>query len=300
MQLVSLIAAITAAALSTVSASPINNVVADHKINGVQYASHVKFANEGALQRRGGGTTPAANKTLVYFGGPILRNVEITPLWWGSAVQSSDKLPAFYNGVANSSFYDMCTGRMSTPTQKLGRGKGFAPLTLSGFPTKKSLDNDVDIAPYLYSLVSSGTPIHFASGISISLQNHTSCSYFCAYHNTLNITNLNIPNTPYLYFGIVPDPGGACANGCGSNSDKFKNLCAVASHELAEATTDPAIGAVTGNNMAYPGGWYDEKDGNKGGEVGDICAGKQGTVTGGEGVQYTIQLEWSNKNQKCI
>ncbi|KAJ3330829.1 hypothetical protein HDU76_004747 [Blyttiomyces sp. JEL0837] len=101
-------------------------------------------------------------------------------------------------------------------------------------------------------------------------------------------------NGKLVYYGVIPDQGGSCAGGCGSNSNPFNNLCSVASHELVEATTDPAIGVVTGA-IGSPAAWYDSADGNAGGEIGDICNGQQGTVNG-----YTVQKEWSNKAGACV
>jgi hypothetical protein len=45
-----------------------------------------------------------------------------------------------------------------------------------------------------------------------------------------------------MYYGVMP----ACAYGCGS-STTFNNLCSVASHELAEMITDPAVGLASSN-----------------------------------------------------
>ena len=55
----------------------------------------------------------------------------------------------------------------------------------------------------------------------------------------------------------------------------------MSSHELCEAITDPIPGQ----------GWYDDANG----EIGDICAWKTKKIG-----QYTVQLEWSNKANKCV
>ncbi|KAJ3008776.1 UNVERIFIED_CONTAM: hypothetical protein HDU68_002961 [Siphonaria sp. JEL0065] len=83
-------------------------------------------------------------------------------------------------------------------------------------------------------------PIHFAPGITIdqgpdaSGKPQLSCKIFCAYHGTIDISSLNL-GPKYMYYGIMPDQGGACAGGCGSNSKPVNNMFSVASHELAEA-----------------------------------------------------------------
>jgi hypothetical protein len=61
----------------------------------------------------------------------------------------------------------------------------------------------------------------------------------------------------------------------------FDALTGTSSHELCEAITDPVPGS----------GWYD----NANGEIGDICAWNFKKVAG-----YTVQLEWSNVQGKCV
>ena len=53
------------------------------------------------------------------------------------------------------------------------------------------------------------------------------------------------------------------------------------SHELCESITDPVLGE----------GWYDDTNG----EIGDICAWQTRQLG-----SYTVQLEWSNRQNACI
>jgi hypothetical protein len=62
----------------------------------------------------------------------------------------------------------------------------------------------------------------------------------------------------------------------------------VASHELAEAITDPQSGIDPA--------WYDSVYG----EIGDICQGQQGTFTGSDGVSYGVQALFSEALGRCI
>ena len=71
-------------------------------------------------------------------------------------------------------------------------------------------------------------------------------------------------------------------------------MCSVASHELIEAVTDPAVGIAT--KIASPLAWYDSVNG----EISDICNAQQGTVVGANGVTYTVQKNWSNALNSCI
>jgi hypothetical protein len=111
---------------------------------------------------------------------------------------------------------------------------------------------------------------------------------FCAYHGTYVRRGVNVN------YGVIPDQGGGCGSGCGGNAQRVNNMNSVASHELIEATTDPAVGLAT--VFGAPLGWYDMTNG----EIGDICNAQQGTTVGGDGVTYTIQLEFSNSSSNCV
>jgi len=76
----------------------------------------------------------------------------------------------------------------------------------------------------------------------------------------------------------MPYPG---CSGCAGGLAPFDALTSTSSHELCEAITDPIPGQ----------GWYDDHNG----EIGDICAWKTKKIGA-----YTVQLEWSNKNNNCM
>src|SRR5262249_1952098 len=90
--------------------------------------------------------------------------------------------------------------------------------------------------------------VYFPPGISISMGGSSSCQAFCAYHSTLQRSDGS-----YVFYGVLPDLGGACAGGCGSGS-LFQSNTQVSSHEMIEAVTDPAVGV---NTLS----WYDDTNG---------------------------------------
>ncbi|KAJ3313315.1 hypothetical protein HDU76_002672 [Blyttiomyces sp. JEL0837] len=192
--------------------------------------------------------------------------------------------------------YQVSEYNTNSPAQAIGLGSFTGSYTESA-NLKTQLDDVNDIQPYLRNLVKSGTikvnensylPIHFAPGISITQGGSGSCQTFCAYHGTVNVQDLGL-GVKYLYYGVIPDQGGACAGGCGADPNPFNNLCSVASHELGEMITDPAVGV---GRLA----WYD----NNNGEIGDICNANQGLIHGSDGTKYTVQAMWSNEKKACI
>ncbi|KAJ3269023.1 hypothetical protein HDV01_001922 [Terramyces sp. JEL0728] len=226
-------------------------------------------------------TAPALDKRatakLTYYGGPVISNVEVHPIYYGgSSVNYKSQINAFYSGVVNSAYFDWLS-EYNTKTQT---------MDLLVDPSI-SLDDQNDIQPFLTALADAGKiqpgantyfPIHFKSGVDITQGGSGSCEVFCG----------------YIFYGVIPDQGGSCAGGCGSDSNTFNNLCSVSSHELIEATTDAAVGVAS--STASPLAWYDSNNG----EIGDICNAQQGSITGGDGVTYTVQKEWSNSKGACI
>ncbi|KAJ3211788.1 hypothetical protein HDU82_004900 [Entophlyctis luteolus] len=207
----------------------------------------------------------ADGRFLTYYGGPVLSNVQVQPIWYGNTSYQTE-INSFYAAVTKSPWFDILL------QYNIQSGSASAGISFSG-TMYTALDDTTDIQPMLLNMVRSGAitptentyfPIHFQPGTSISIRNYLSCSYFCAYHSYVDISSLNM-TVKTLYYGVIPDQSGECASGCGRNALTVNNLFAVSSHELAEAITDP--------NAASPA-WYDsnvDSNGQQWGEAADIC-----------------------------
>jgi hypothetical protein len=231
-----------------------------------------------------------AGAHLNYYGGPVLKNVKVYPVYWNTNVAYRTNLDGFYTGVTNSTYFDML-GQYS------GIGRGTRP---SSYIDTKSTGTftDAQVQAELTRLFNGNLlpkpdgntyyPVHFPSGVTVVDSDGTaSCTAWCAYHGTYKYNNVNVN------YGIIPDQGGGCAGGCGSNSQRVNNLTSVSSHELVEAVTDPAVGLAT--TYSSPLAWYDPNYG----EIGDICNAQQGSVVGGNGTTYVVQTEFSNSKNNC-
>ncbi|KAJ3028957.1 UNVERIFIED_CONTAM: hypothetical protein HDU68_000484 [Siphonaria sp. JEL0065] len=250
-------------------------------------------ADVSQLAARADFTNTVVSAHLTYFTGPVIANVKVIPIYYGAANYQT-QLNAFYAGVTQSPWIDLLA--------QYGVGRGTFGTPVSVTASKTTLDDVLDIQPFLINLVKAGTivptantyfPIHFAPNIYITMDGDGSCKVFCAYHGTIDISSLN-KGVKYLYYGVMPDQGGGCNGGCGGNSQQVNNLFSVSSHELAEMLTDPAVGVAT--VYGYPLSWYDKVYG----EVADICNAQQGTTKGGDGVTYVIQKNWSNADNACL
>ncbi|KAI9345295.1 hypothetical protein BDR26DRAFT_157322 [Obelidium mucronatum] len=183
---------------------------------------------------------------MKYYGGPILQNIEVTTIFYGSGVLYQNETNAFYEFLVKSPYMAMLF------EYNAGYGR-FIGSYLETNNIKTVVDDKLDIIPYLKGLVQAGIlkpnansyyPIHFAPGTNITQGNSKSCINFCGYHGTIDISTI-YNGTKYLSYGVLPSHTGQCYGGCGRSVDPFRNLCSISSHELAEAVTNPAIGVVT-------------------------------------------------------
>ncbi len=244
-----------------------------------------------------------AGAHLTNFGGPTLVNIHVAPLYWNSGTQFQSNLNAMYNDVPNSPLYTMLS------QYGIGHGNGQvgfvdsrATRSVSDATVQTEVLNQINLGhlppptPCSINPINCPGPyypVHFPSNMSITAPDGSqSCVVFCAYHGTFQVQN-SAGTIVNINDGVIPDQGGGCAGGCGNNAQRVNNLDSVSSHELVEATTDPAVGIAT--VIGPPLAWYDPNNG----EIGDICNAQQGTTTG-NGHTYTIQLEFSNAANNCV
>ncbi len=230
---------------------------------------------------------------LSYYGGPLLSHVKVVVVYWNKDVAFQDQIPGFFANITQSHFFDWLK-EYNAPHQSIGYGS-LEAMHLDQKAPFKSLVEDSEIQAQLSRMIKDGSVpaadkntlymIYFPPKMQIDLSGQKSCQVFCAYHNSF------LKNGSEINYGVIPDQGGSCDGGCGPSPSRFDNETSVTSHELTEAITDPAVGLVQGSQPAYPLGWYNASAG----EIGDICADKQGMVDG-----YVVQKEWSNSRQTCV
>jgi hypothetical protein len=247
-----------------------------------------------------------AEKKLYYYGGPVLANVEVYAVMWGPSVNSDTQkgVNDFYTAAINSSYFDWLKeyntnvnaldGRAGS-NQTIGRGKFMGQIVITPANTSTSLQ-DADVQKELDAQIAAGVlpkpnantlfMTYFPPGVSIAIDGQGSCSTFCAYHE-----GFTSPTNGNVFYGVMPDLGGACAFGCGFNSP-FDNLTIVSSHEMTEAVTDPF--PTPKDKPAYPQAW-NTTDGS---EIGDLCAQTQTNLTT-QGTTYLLQQEFDNSITGC-
>jgi hypothetical protein len=225
----------------------------------------------------------AAAPQLTYRNGPLLTNVEVFAIFWGTAWLNSGNatllshMNDFFDYILTSQLIDQLA-EYSVPGKTIGHGSRSGSLNLTTSEPGKSV-TDAAIQKMLQTEIAAGTlpantpnSLYFLflpPGTTVDQGGSKSCQSFCGYHDA---TSDNI------FYAVMPYPG---CTGCEGGLAVPDALTSTSSHELCESITDPVPGS----------GWYDDTNG----EIGDICAWKTKTLG-----TYTVQLEWSNSANACV
>lgn len=266
------------------------------------------------------GFAAPAGAHLTYHNGPIISNVQVVQVLYGSgsynsqvAGSTSPTMGNFFGDITSTGLISLLqqynTNISGGTNQIFGNGTfgGLFQIVPSAGNNGSTI-TDTQIQSELLAQINAGhlpapvndalgNPntlymIYFPPGKTISQGGSNSCQAggFCAYHGTTSSTL----NTKHVLYGVLPDmqAGSGCSTGCGTSS-VFGNYTSVTSHELVEAMTDAQVGIAT--VIGPPLAWYDSTNG----EIGDICNGQQATYVA-NGTSYVIQLEFSNSANNCV
>ena len=290
-----------------------------------------RLASQAPLTR----TAPVAGAHLTYWGGPVISNVQVIVVLWGTHVVTTSpadgtaSLGQFYADITSSRYYDLLTeyttagivgnNGVSTSNQTITHGSFGSTVTIT--PSKcpggsatacTLLDSDIQTeltnqitaknlpAPQsIAGIVNTYYAIYFPPNVTIQLDATTkSCvnGGFCAYHSDTN--------TGTLPYGVMPDysSGGCSQQGACGIGTTFQIATTVSSHEMAEAITDAQVG--TASLFGPPLGWYDHSTTSAPdpGEIADICdppAAPQGRVLA-NGTLYSVEFLFSNVQNDCV
>jgi MYXO-CTERM domain-containing protein len=236
---------------------------------------------------------------LAYNGGPLIQHVKVVDVFYSPGHPYKAQLESYYKAILQSAYFDWLV-EYNAPMYTINRGT-FSTSVEDNNPNPMQIQT---VAPqqYLQKLLDANKVpapdddtmymLYFPSNVDPTDGGGGSCisnGDYCAYHASFQTSS-----GQNVRYGVIPDMDAkGCSMGCGPTG--FASFTDVSSHELVEAVTDPDSDA-----QGNPSGWYDPNTTrNNCGEIGDICAtggtGETGQVNG-----YTVQKEWSNKNNDCI
>jgi hypothetical protein len=224
--------------------------------------------------------------SVTYNGGALLSNVEVQGLYYGSDWYNNSTyysqtgyLEGFLNNIAHSSYMDMLNG------DGYGVGRGSfdgGKISLANI-NKAYYLTDATLHGVLQSYINNGTlkspdanrlyVIFVEDSVAVSNGSTNSQRDFLGYHGAF-AGNDFYGRPADIHYAVITYPGGSVGNASVSWLSAMDQMTEVASHEIAEAVTDP--------NVNYKSlGWYDSA---LNGEVGDIT-NQQVTYLNGYAVQ---------------
>jgi hypothetical protein len=231
------------------------------------------------------GAQDLTNIDVTYYGGPLIQHAHVFTVFWGQNWKGS-RSPDHVNGFFQTLFKD---GRfMANLSQYSASGYTihngtFVGTTIDDTPVANTL-SDAQIRVEIQAQVAAGKvpPINSDAlyfvftprNVLVTDRNgYDSLNDFAGYHDYASEAS--------FAYAVIP-------------FDTPDELTITASHELAEAVTDPEPGRTSLS-------WYDEYNG----EIGDIPVsmyyanvfGEDGYVDhlqGADGTRYAVQKVWSN------
>jgi hypothetical protein len=228
---------------------------------------------------------------LTYHGGPMLQHVQVATLFWGSDWKGN-ALSGYFNGFFQALFAD---GRYMANLAQYDAGSytigdGTFAGTTTDDQAPASPVQDADIQTEIRAQIAAGNlpattsdTVYFVfmppQTVVVDGYGDDSVNNFSGYHDYAS-------GSDGFAYAVIP------------YDDSLANpqqMTLYASHELAEAVTDPEPGDTTL-------GWYD----NRYGEVGDIPVSLYASrriaktdlidqLTAPDGTVYLVQKEWSNQ-----
>jgi hypothetical protein len=192
--------------------------------------------------------TVSVGAELTYRNGPLITNVELFTVFWGSlwglTPSSTDlinRLNQFFTDIVVSPLIDQLA-EYDVSGQSIGHGSLIGTKVISDNAPVGSV-TDSAIRGQLKQWIGSNTLpknnknslyfIHLDPGVVSIMGGSRSCQSYCGYHN----------NIGKIYYAVMPYPS---CSGCLAGLQAFDAMTVSSSHELCEAITD-----------AVPGtGWY--------------------------------------------
>jgi hypothetical protein len=206
--------------------------------------------------------------TVTFHGGALLPHVEVQGLYVGdqwsansTLLGQANRLEGFLGTVVNSTYMDALTNA----GYGVGRGSfSSGRISLASLANGSTLD-DSTMRSWVSSYISNHTlqapdanrlyVLFVEPNVRVRAADGSTSASFRGYHGAFTG-----PGGAAVRYAVIAYPRGTVNNGAVSFLSDFDSITKTASHEIAEAVTDPDVGYRTL-------GWYDNA---QNGEIGDI------------------------------
>eukprot|EP00299_Pterocystis_sp_00344_P000077 c10024_g1_i1.p1 GENE.c10024_g1_i1~~c10024_g1_i1.p1 ORF type:complete len:412 (+),score=97.50 c10024_g1_i1:19-1254(+) len=256
---------------------------------GVHYLSNIRVIS-GEKSNDDEANKSADSAVFHYFGGPILSNPEVFAVLWNENTRFQDEMDMFYRHMSEGRYMNFFQEYNVEGQEPFGVGKYLGSHVCSTCDNG-NMDISVDeVVAALTQLILDGSvpypnknsyyAISFPPEYRVVVGEDVACVTYCGIHESFQFQGMDVA------YAILPDLGSSgCEYGCGAHS-VLENTFSVASHEFAEAITDPVTGVPT---------WID----SNGMELADTCAHQAVFVSEDED-SFVVQSLWSNAAMDCV
>jgi hypothetical protein len=238
---------------------------------------------------------------LTNQGGPVLTAPKVVTVTWVGD-PNRDKRRAFDDAIVANSWWQQT---MSGYGVGNGSSGGYVEL-VNNFGATATLA-DADIQQLVQDNVASGAfpaptaqtiyALYFPDGVSITNGSGSSCTTFGGYHEHVVVNAPSDGGTFDVAYAVIPH--------CKYPTDATQNFVqdmVNASHELAEAASDPLVGLQPAFVLTTNYAWVPDAYAGGVPENGDMCNDLVDYFTEGS---YTMQRIWSNSaaaadNNPCV
>ena len=171
----------------------------------------------------GAAAPAAAAAQLTYRDGPLLANVKVFTIFWGTVWQQADQsdlvdqLNGFFDAVLASPLMDQLS-EYSVPAYSIGQGTHIGTLNVDS-PDAQGTVDDSAIQDLLQQLIANDTVpqpdadtlyfVFLPTGVSVTQGGSVSCQQFCGYHDAMSGN---------VFYAVMPFPD---CSGCLGNMDVF-------------------------------------------------------------------------------
>jgi hypothetical protein len=226
-------------------------------------------------------------------GGPILPNVEVATVYygqaWAGATAQEQQLDGFFRDITTSAFMDMLAeygagwGAFVGNDVKADATSPAARTTLTDARIQSMLAAEIQAGAVPAPTADRLYVVFAPPNVTVRSPDGSSRIDLEGYHGAFR-TAAGQP----VFYAVIPDPVGNVAGSDPSLAGltEVQKQTVVASHELAEAVTDPGAGSGV-----VADGWFDATPSSPtyGDEIGDMTSA-YGFVQG-----YAVQDLWSNR-----
>jgi hypothetical protein len=229
------------------------------------------------------------------LGGPVLAHPRVVPVFYeGDALMT--QLVLFLGKLTTATYWSGATSEYGVGPLTVTAPvviPGTPPATLTGGQLAKLITKQLDDAIADGGADAGAWPapdantiyaIFLAAGTTETLGTAASCSYFAGYH-----LHVSYGAGDTAIYAVMPR--------CSSfpllpGASALDIATVAASHELAEAVTDP-VGSTYASVDFYGTGWREDSVGS---EIGDMCILEPSSFYTPADVGFMVQRVWSNAN----